>query len=114
MLTRSIRGPRCMTLPVTKYLGSVGFSVAILVFPCHSSAAQVIERHRQRQNSSVTRRSVMPSTRDCCPASPVKFRNGTTPTAMLGGTQGHGGNDFSDSSARRLPALSGNGFLGNV
>jgi hypothetical protein len=55
---------------------------------------------------------VKPSTRDCCPASPVKFRNGTTPTAMLGSTPGHRGNDFPDSAVRWMSRLRDNGFSG--
>jgi len=109
MLTRSIRGRLRRTLPVTKYLSSAGFGVAILAAQCGSSAAQASEKPRQRRNRSVTRRSVKPSTRDCCPASPVKFRNGITPTAMLGGTQGHCGND---SSVRGMPRFRDNGFSG--
>jgi hypothetical protein len=77
-----------------------------------SSATQAIERPRQCRNRSVTRRSVKPSTRSCLSASPVRLRNGTTPTTMSGSRHGHRGHDFPalGSADRWWPCLGDNGY----
>src|ERR1700756_4148765 len=109
MLTRSIPWvlPRWM-LPDITYLNSDEFGGAMLAVQYRSPAIQANEKLRQCRNRSVTRRSVKPSTRHCCPGSPVRLRNGAMAMAMLGSRQGHCGRDFPGSPDCWVPRVGDN------
>jgi len=86
-LMRSIPGVPRWALPVTKYLTSAsGCSVGL----AGSLARRRSEKPRPWWVRSAARLLVNASKRFSCSVSPVRFRNGATPTAMLDSKHRHG------------------------
>src|SRR5438067_12665436 len=86
-LMRSIPGLARWALPVTKYLTSDAGPSARLA---GSLARRRSEKPRPCQVRPAARSLVNVSKRFCWAVSPVRLRNGATPTAMLDSRHGHG------------------------